>query len=313
MSARQQTTISNILSFDVEDWYQLSGEQLTGIGRSRPDILARQIDRVLDLLDRHGASATFFCLGCSLADQPQLIRRIAQAGHEIASHGWSHQLIYRIGLPAFREDLKRSLGWLQDLLGAPVLGYRAPAFSVPPRQLQEFYDICFEFGLSYDSSVYPIRGLRYGIPAGPAQPVCVRSEGSRVLIELPVATTTWAGRTWPVGGGGSWRLLPQSIISSMLANMNRQGRTAVTYLHPYEFDPCRLSARDAAGWSIRSIRHELKQNLRRSSLYAKLEALLGSFRFVSAATFLSESPHLQQASEEIDSQRVHRGQANGAG
>ncbi len=289
MKSPSDSTIANILSFDVEDWYQLSGEQLTGIGRARPDILARQVDRVLELLERHGTQATFFCLGCSLADQPQIVRRISQAGHEIASHGWGHQPIHRIGLAAFREDLKRSLGWLQDLLGGPVLGYRAPAFSIPKGQLEAFYDVCFECGLAYDSSVYPIRGRRYGIPDGPTQPKVVRKDVSRQLVELPVATAAWAGRIWPVGGGGSWRLLPGFAVSGFLASMNREGRIGVTYLHPYEFDSRSLSAVSAAGWSIRSIHHGLRQNLRRGSLYAKLDALLDRFRFVCAAAYLDEA------------------------
>lgn len=292
MDIQHDSAIANILSFDVEDWYHLSGEQLIGAGKARPDILARQVDRVLDLLDRHGTKATFFCLGGSLVNQPQIVRRIAQAGHEVASHGWGHQPIHRIGLDDFRGDLKRSLGWLQDLLGAAVLGYRAPAFSIPPGQVDAFYDVCLECGLAYDSSVYPIRGRRYGTPDGPRQPMVVRRDGGRRLVELPIAVADWAGRAWPIGGGGSWRLLPRWAISALLASMNRHGRSAVTYLHPYEFDTCRLSAQSAAGWSIRSVRHGLKQNLQRKSLYGKLDVLLDRFKFVPAATYLSEAQGL---------------------
>jgi polysaccharide deacetylase family protein (PEP-CTERM system associated) len=278
--------IANALTFDVEDWYELTGRQITGTGHARPDLLARQVDRVLDLLSRHATRATFFCLGCSLVDQPQIVRRIADAGHEVASHGWGHELLYRIGLPAFREDLKHSLGWLQDLLGKSVLGYRAPAFSIPPGQLDAFYDVCLECGLAYDSSVYPIRGKRYGIPDGPTAPTLVRQVSGRRLVEFPLAVTTWAGRAWPIAGGGSWRLLPLGAIRRLLASANRSGRGVVTYLHPYEFDPCFLSARSAAGVSIRSLRHGFRQNLRRGTMYGKLDALLGEFRFVPASDLL---------------------------
>ncbi len=284
---------ANILTFDVEDWYQLSGRQIAGTERPRPDALVRQVDRLLELLDRHKTRATFFCLGCSLVNHAQLVRRIALAGHEVGSHGWDHGLLHRIGLDAFRTDLQRSVGWLQDLLGHPVAGYRAPAFSIPPGQLERFYDICLEQGLRYDSSVFPIRGRRYGIPDGPTRPVFVRQSGAGRLAELPLSTLAWRGRRWPVAGGGYWRLLPAWAICRTLASLNRQGQVVVTYLHPYEFDPHRLSATSAAGISVRAIRHGLQQNLRRRSMYAKLDLLLTKFRFMAAEDYLNAAGELE--------------------
>jgi polysaccharide deacetylase family protein (PEP-CTERM system associated) len=286
------TTAHNVLTFDVEDWYQLTGRQLRGHGEARPDILARQLDRVIELLARHGSRATFNCLGCSLASQSHLVRRIADAGHEVASHGWAHEPIHRIGLTAFREDLRRSLGWLQDLLGHPVAGYRAPAFSVPPDRLEEFYDVCFAAGLSYDSSVFPISGRRYGIPNGPLRPAIVREDGQRRLVELPLATVKWLGRRWPVAGGGYWRLLPGWMIRAAVARVNREGRAMVTYLHPYEFDPCRLGASAAAGRSASVLFRGFKQNLRRGSMYGKLDTLLAHYRFGAAEDYLRDAGYL---------------------
>lgn len=286
------SSVHNVLTFDLEDWYQLTGKQLRGHGVARPDILARQLDRVIELLDRHDSQATFFCLGCSLESEPQLVRRIADAGHEVASHGWSHKPIHRIGLTAFREDLHRSLDWLQNLLGHPVAGYRAPAFSVPPDWLEEYYDVCFAAGLSYDSSVFPIKGRRYGIPDGPLQPAIVREDGQRRLVELPLATVEWLGRRWPVAGGGYWRLLPGWAIRSAVARINRQGCVMVTYLHPYEFDSARLGASAAAGRSASVLLHGIKQNLRRGSIYGKLDALLTHSRFGTVEDYLRDTGYL---------------------
>jgi polysaccharide deacetylase family protein (PEP-CTERM system associated) len=268
-----------LLSFDMEDWYHLSGTQICGTGTLRPDIVERQLDRILDLLDRRQCKATFFCLGSSFVDSPHLIRRIVESNHEIASHGWGHEPIYRIGLDAFRQDLHRSLTWLRDLTGAPIYGYRAPAFSVASHQLEGFYDICFEEGLSYDTSVFPIEGRRYGIPDAPTEPTCVRNAGARKLIELPLTTVPWKGRRWPIAGGGYWRLLPSWVLYSALDRVTRQGLPVTTYFHPYEFDPFRLNAQKAAGWSFRSLMHGLKQNLGRRSLYGKLDNLLQRRQF----------------------------------
>lgn len=279
VSAPATSPVANILAFDVEDWYHLSGEQIRGHGTLRPDLLARQLDRLLDLLDRHATRATFFCLGSSLVDAPHLVHRIAAAGHEIGTHGWAHRLIRHVGLPAFRTDLLRSLAWLQDLLGRPVIGHRAPAFSVAPEQIEGFYDICFEAGVRYDSSLFPMRGRRRGIPDAPLDAHVVRQDGDRRLVEVPLTALVWRGRGWPVAGGGYWRLLPAVLIKAAVARVSRAGRPFVTYMHPYEFDTQRLSAMAAAGWSFRSLKHLLKQNLRRGTMHAKLDAVLRAHPF----------------------------------
>jgi polysaccharide deacetylase family protein (PEP-CTERM system associated) len=279
----------NVLTIDVEDWYHLSGLQLRGSGTLRPDILARQLDRGLELLARHGCRATFFCLGSSLVETPELVRRIVAAGHEVGTHGWGHQPIQRIGLTVFRADLQRSLAWLQDLVGRPVRGYRAPAFSVAAGQLDEFYDICWEAGLSYDSSVFPIRGRRYGIPMARPEPHVVREGSGRRLVEIPLATLPWLGRRWPVAGGGYWRILPAWVIAAAVSRLNRSGRPMVTYLHPYELDAHRLSTKTAAGLSWRGLKRGWQQNLRRGSIYGKLDGILSAYRFGAVEDYLRDA------------------------
>ena len=276
----------NLLTVDVEDWYQLTGVLLGGAGRSRGDILERQLERLLDLLAERNCRATFFCLGRSLADWPHLVRRVAQAGHEIGTHGWEHRPICRIGLEAFRADLQRSIGWLTDLTGSEVLGHRAPAFSVAPEQLQGFYDVCFESGLSYDSSVFPFRGRRYGIPDAPRHPHVVRSDGGRKLVEFPLATVHWLGRRWAVAGGGWWRVMPVRVIRAAVGRVNREGLPFTTYIHPYECDSRKLDAVAAAGPSFPARMWTLRQNFRRGSMYGKLKRLLSAYRFGAVEDYL---------------------------
>lgn len=288
MASSPSQQLTNILSIDVEDWYHLSGEQIRGRG----DILAWQLDRLLGLLAAHHTRATFFCLGGSLVESPQLVRRIAEAGHEVATHGWGHQPITQIGLDAFAVDLRRSLDWLRDLLGRPVNGHRAHAFSVRADQLEAFYDVCFEAGLTYDSSVFPIRGRRYGIPGANPAPHVVRDRDGRQLVEIPLSTLEWGRRVRPVAGGGYWRLMPLRTIRRCIERVNALGRPMVTYLHPYEFDPRPLSALKAAGLSLRSLKHGLKQNLNRRSMFGKLDAVLAAHRFGAVEDYLRESGRL---------------------
>ena len=287
------SAILNVLSIDVEDWYQLVGDQLAGGGAPQPELLERQVDRILALLARHECRATFFCLGKSLQHCPHIVQRIADAGHEVASHGWGHELIQRIGLDRFRADLARSLDWLADLLGRPVRGYRAPAFSVMPEQLDGFFDICFEAGLDYDSSVFPIQGRRYGIEDHPLGPTVVRERGDRRLVEFPLATVGCLGRRWAIAGGGHWRLYPHRIIQAAVARINAEGRPMISYFHPHEFDDRRLQAARATGArTLRSARCGIQQNLGRRSVYKKLDAILTRYRFGAMEDYLKHVEHV---------------------
>jgi polysaccharide deacetylase family protein (PEP-CTERM system associated) len=276
----------NLLTIDFEDWHQLTGIMWAGSGESRPAIMDRQLDRLLGLLAERGCRATFFCLGKSLAPFPRLIKRVADAGHEIATHGWEHQRIYRIGLDAFRADLERSIKWLSELTGREVLGHRAPAFSMTPEQLDGFFDICFESGLSYDSSVFPFRGRSYGIPGAPRHPHAVREAAGRKLIEVPLATVHWLGRRWAVAGGGWWRIMPTGLISAAIRRVNREGMPFTTYIHPYELDAALLNAIEAAGLSFRSVLWTIRQNVRRGSMYSKLSRILAAHRFGAVEDYL---------------------------
>jgi polysaccharide deacetylase family protein (PEP-CTERM system associated) len=292
MTSLSREPFRNCLSVDFEDWYQLSEERLTTSGTSRGSILERQLDRLLGLLAERDTRATFFCLGKSLEKHPRLVRRVVEAGHETATHGWGHQLIREIGLEAFREDLYRSIGWLSDVTGRCVYGYRAPAFSLSPGQLQGFYDICFEAGLAYDSSVFPFRGRRYGIPDAAPGPQAVRSDGSRRLTEMPLATVAWLGRRWPVAGGGWWRVLPKWAIHAAIRRLNAEGHPFTSYVHVYEFDAEQLDGLQFGDGSSRARTWALKQNLGRSSMFGKLDRLLSTVRFGPIEDYLRHAGYL---------------------
>jgi polysaccharide deacetylase family protein (PEP-CTERM system associated) len=280
--------VTGLLTIDVEDWYQLSAQLLGGQETSRPAALERQLDRVLDLLAEAGCRATFFCLGKSLVAVPHLVKKLVNAGHEIASHGWGHQPVFKIGLSGFRRDLCRSMAWLSDITGQPVRGYRAPAFSVREDQLESFHDICFEVGLEYDSSVFPIRGRRYGIPEASPVPHVVRQDGVRRLVEFPLATVHCFGRRHPIAGGGWWRVLPRCFIRAALARYDKTGGIAMTYFHPHEFDTRPLDAKTVVNRSWQVISWNLRQNLGRSSVYGKLKAMLTEFRFGAVEDYLRD-------------------------
>lgn len=277
-----------MLTVDVEDWYRLIGQYFGGGDTPRLEALSRQLGVLLEIMDRHQCRGTFFCLGGSLHDAPQLVKLIADAGHEIATHGWGHEQICNTGLDHFAQDLRRSVHWLEDLLGRPVLGYRAPQFSVAPHQLEKFLDICFDVGLVYDSSVFPIGSWRYGIPNGSAKPTIVRVDGTRHLVELPVTTTVWMGKRWPVGGGGWWRVLPEFLINSALERSVGDGTPVVTYLHPHELDPQHLNATWSASRSLRLGWCSFRENLGRNSMSKKLDRLLSKHRFIAVEDYLRE-------------------------
>lgn len=262
----------NALTVDVEDYFQVSA-LAPYISRSdwdhRDCRVERNMDRILHLFDEYGARATFFTLGWIAQRYPQLVRRIVEEGHELASHGYSHQRASEQDPDSFLADIGRAKRTLEDISGVQVQGYRAPSFSIGAANAWAF-DCIRRTGYRYSSSVYPIRHDHYGMPDAPRFMYRV-AEG---LVEVPVTTTRILDRNWPAGGGGYFRLMPYGISRWMLRRVNRVDRQpAIFYFHPWEIDAAQPRIR---GIDLKTrFRHYL--NLTRTE--RRLRRLLSDFQW----------------------------------
>ena len=228
--------IRNAMSVDVEDYFQV--QAFAGvIPRAAWDGIDRRVEanvgRILDQFARAGVHATFFTLGWIAERHPAMVRRIVAAGHELASHGYDHIRADLLDSKAFRADVGRTRLILEDIGGTAVRGYRAPTFSIGPRNPWAFEALESE-GYRYSSSVYPIRHDLYGDPDAPRFP---HQPGPGGLWEIPMSTIRLAGRNLPCAGGGYFRLLPYSLYQLALKRLNRSGRPGIFYFHPWEVDP----------------------------------------------------------------------------
>jgi polysaccharide deacetylase family protein (PEP-CTERM system associated) len=282
-SADGETRVVNAMTIDVEDYFQVSAFE--GIApRHRWDSFESRVvantERLLAIFDERGVKATFFSLGWVAERQPALVRRIASLGHEIASHGYAHRLVYDLTRDGFRDDVRRSKALLESAGEMRVHGYRAPSYSITPRSLWAL-DVLIEEGFSYDASVFPIHHDRYGIPLSPRCPYIVEREAG-TLIEAPASAIRLGPVNLPVAGGGYFRLLPYGWTRWGIARLNdRERRPAIFYLHPWELDS--QQPRLPAG-VLGRIRHY--RNL--DQCERRLRRLLDDFRFASLATVLRQ-------------------------
>lgn len=228
------------VSVDVEDWHQLTTRLWSGeLPACSPHVEA-QTDTVLDLFDAHGVRATFFVLGLVAHARPDLVKRIAKRGHEIASHGMTHVSLHKLARKAVRDELRDSRKLLSDLAGSDVVGFRAAEFSVASENLWVL-DEAAAAGYRYDSSIYPIRHRRYGIAGFPRVPSKVRLASGRSIYELPIGTFPTFGGNIPIGGGGYFRLFPGALLDRALQSLSDRGEHTSLYFHPYEFSRARLA------------------------------------------------------------------------
>jgi polysaccharide deacetylase family protein (PEP-CTERM system associated) len=272
--------ITNALTIDVEDWFQVSA--LAPYVRradwdSRECRVEANCERILARLDAAGVQATFFTLGWIAERYPALVRRIVDSGHELASHGYGHERASELAREAFREDVRRAKGLLEDLGGVPVRGYRAPSFSIGTGNLWAFDELAAA-GHVYSSSVYPIAHDHYGMPHSPRFAYRVGAGGGggagHGLLEVPCTTLRLFGRNLPSSGGGYFRLLPYALSRWTIREVNRRdAEPAVFYFHPWEIDPGqpRVAGVDAKT----RFRHYV--NLER--MEAKLVQLFADFRW----------------------------------
>lgn len=233
------STTRNALSFDVEDYYQVaafSGCVDKESWDSRPSRVDRNTGRLLEILARRGLHATFFVLGWIAERHPGIVRDIAQAGHEVACHGYSHELIYRQTRESFRAETHRARSVLEDQSQLPVRGYRAASWSITRSSLWAL-DVLHEQGFTYDSSIFPTHHDLYGIPDAPRHPHRITLPDGGSILEFPPSTLRLGRVNVPVAGGGYFRLLPLFVTRWAIRRINREGLPFLFYLHPWEIDP----------------------------------------------------------------------------
>lgn len=262
----------NALTIDVEDYFQVSAlapyiprDQWDSI----PCRVEANVDRILALLERHEARATFFTLGWVAERHPQVVRRIVAGGHELASHGYAHLRATEQSPELFLADIRLAKAVLEDVGGVEVAGYRAPSFSIGEANPWAL-DCILEAGYRYSSSIYPVKHDHYGVPDAPRFPYRSRDG----LLELPLTTVRWLDRNWPASGGGFFRLLPYGVSRRLIERVNRvDGKPAIFYVHPWEIDP---EQPRVAGTNARTrFRHYV--NLHRTE--QRLGRLLQDFRW----------------------------------
>ncbi|AUW58491.1 polysaccharide deacetylase family protein [Sphingobium sp. SCG-1] len=266
--------MQNALSVDVEDWFQVGAFEKT-IDRSDWDGLAHRVERntdaVLALFADAGVTGTFFTLGWVAERYPALMRRIVDAGHELASHGYDHQRVFTFTPEDWRADLRKSRGLLEDASGAAVAGYRAPSFSIDTRTPWA-HRILAEEGYVYSSSVAPVKHDHYGWPDSPR--FAWKPLNDSALLELPVTTARFGGRTLAAGGGGFFRLLPYGFSRWAIRQVNGKAhRPAIIYFHPWEIDPDQPRVTDAP------LRSKLRHYSNLSAMAPKLRRLAEDFRW----------------------------------
>jgi polysaccharide deacetylase family protein (PEP-CTERM system associated) len=277
------STILNAMTVDVEEHFQVSNfdgivdRQTWASMQSRVE---DNTERLLDLFDETGVRATFFVLGWVAEQRPGLVRRIADRGHEIASHGYSHRLVYSQDPSEFQNETALSRQLLQDASGQPVHGYRAASFSIT-KDSPWALDILVETGFTYDSSLFPVRHPRYGVPGAAREIHLLRTPGGGTLIEVPPSTLAFGKVVLPVAGGGYLRLYPTAMTRFAIDYLNRrEGAPAVVYVHPWEVDPDQPRFRTSWVTRIRHY-HGLSQTAR------KLTTLMAHHRFATVSEVIA--------------------------
>lgn len=269
-----ETTITNAMTIDVEDYFQVSAFA-RHIPREHWDHLPcrveRNVERILALLEQHRTKATFFTLGWVAERYPQLIRRIVEEGHELASHGYAHLRASDQTPAEFGEDVGKAKRILEDTSGVEIKGYRAPSFSISETNMWAM-DVLASTGYRYSSSVYPIRHDHYGMPDAPR--FAFRPRGQAGLLELPATTVQILGRNIPAAGGGYFRLMPYPISSWLIRRVHRGDKApCIFYFHPWEIDPAQ--PRQSGVGLKTKFRHYV--NLKH--MEHKLDALLRDFKW----------------------------------
>lgn len=277
----------NALTIDVEDYwciffrYWLNEDAVPG------EAVVRNTEWFLETLAQYNVRATCFILGDVAKEHPSLVKKIAENGHEIASHGFSHKQVFKLSRGEFEQEVRDSKKLLEDITSSPVVGFRAPAFSIM-RDTQWALEILAQEGYEYDSSVYPISGKRYGWPDFSRDICKIDLPSNRSIIEVPMSTVSIAGKTLPAAGGGYMRHFPYPVTKAAIEQIQKQ-RPAIVYMHPYEIDTENKKF-DLSGMSFRQKYNVMKLHLvqlrNRKTVAKKLCNLLRDFEFTTLANVI---------------------------
>jgi len=272
--------MKNILSFDIEEYFQVSGLE-AGVDRAGWDKYESRVEKstqiILRILLTKNVKATFFVLGWIAERYKELIKEIAEQGHEIACHGYDHKLIYNMTSDQFRDDIKRTIDILESVTGRKIQGYRAPSFSISADDIERF-KILSRLGITYDSSLFPMKHFRYGKAQSiPLKPFDIKNGDRVILKEFPITVVEFLGKRIPAGGGGYFRLFPNWFLNRNFKKVNNDNRPVIIYLHPWEFDPNQPKI-SGAGYG-NTFRHYLNIDKTKSKLEMVLDRLeFGSFQ-----------------------------------
>jgi polysaccharide deacetylase family protein (PEP-CTERM system associated) len=287
------------LSIDWEDFGQLLGRDRTGIiTQPKPYTIDRQTDIILQMLNETDRKATFFILGMLAQYRPDLVKKIAAEGHEVALHGNNHLNKRKLN----RQEVLKSLGDTQklvtDIIGAPVYGFRAPYFSIDDTNLFVL-EVLSELGLIYDSSIFPIKLKRYGIANFSKADALYKLPNGKEIVELPLTVAPVYGKYLPVAGGGYIRALPKFYLNRIFRKLNENGKNVMLYMHPYEFDTKRIDCstnypEDFVHSRIKTALINLRWNLFRQTIRGKLKSLLKQYQFTTClnkANYVKNNSH----------------------
>jgi polysaccharide deacetylase family protein (PEP-CTERM system associated) len=279
-----ETSVKNVLTIDVEDWYHSSLDLFKDSPvqhGAKPDMsVVDNTIQSLNLLSTTGNKATFFVLGTVAEHYPDVVKEILRRGHEVATHGYSHKLVYNVRPEEFEDDLKISVEYLNKAGCEQILGYRAPYWSITRQSLWAL-EVLQRLGLKYDSSIFPIRRGLYGIPG--ANPGVHKI--AEDFWEFPPATIRMFGINWPIAGGGYLRMVPYRIIASAVRKSSSR-QLGVFYFHPFELDPMDVHLKHNVK-SASTFAYWLQQKVGRGSNPDKLKRLLSEFKFTSIKEALS--------------------------
>lgn len=285
------------LSIDWEDFGQLFGKyHFKDIFEPVGGAIERQNKIMLDLLDQSENKATFFILGMLAKYKPQLVKDIASRGHEIAIHGQNHEAMFTLTPDNARKDLEESIKIVTDITGQQIYGYRAPFFSINQTNLY-LLETLSELGLTYDSSIFPIKMPRYGISGFNEKDTLYTLPNGKEIVELPLTTSNYFRKKWPVSGGGYIRLMPRVLVKRIFSDFEKLNKDNMIYMHPYEFDtkPIDVSAnypKDAQYSSLKVFVLNLRWNVFRTSVKGKIENLLNKHHFktcIEKANYVKEN------------------------